>query len=61
MLTLISPSNKRNIITYRNSKNNIDSDRDSNGNSGNNGDTGGDNDSVNGNFKKGYGTKMIYT
>ena len=52
MSTSISPSNKGNIITYRNSTNNGDSDRDSGGDSG--GDNGGDSDGVN----EGYGAKM---
>ena len=51
MSNLISPSNKGNIITYRNRTNNSDSDKNSGG------DSGGDNDGVN----EGYDTKMTYT
>ena len=51
MATSISPSKKSNIITYRNSINNGDSDR-------NNGsDSGSDNDGIN----EGYNAKMTYT
>ena len=51
MLTSISPSNKSNIITYRNWTNNSDNNKDSGG------DSGGDSDGVN----EGYGVKITYT
>ena len=51
MSTSISPSNKDNIVIYRNRTNNSDSDMDSGG------DNGGDSDGVN----KGYSAKMTFT
>ena len=51
MLTSISPSNKGNIVTYKNKTNNSDSERDSGS------DSGSDGDSIN----EGYGAKMTYT
>ena len=51
MLTSISLSNKGNIITYKNSTNNNNSDKAISGDNGNN------NNDVN----KGYNAKIIYT
>lgn len=55
MSTSISLLNKGNIVTYKSSTNNNDSDRDSGG------DSGGDSDGINKNFNGGYGAKIIRT
>ena len=55
MLTLISSSNKGNIVTYINSTNNGNNDRDSGS------DSGSDSDGVNEDFNEGYNAKMICT
>lgn len=55
MSTLISPSNKSNIITYKNKANNNDYEKDIGNDNGS--DSSNDSDSIN----EGYDTKMIYT
>lgn len=54
MSTLILPSNKSNIVIYKNSVNNSDNDKDSGGNSSSNC------DGINENFIEGYNAKMTH-